>query len=712
MTTRRTGSLVPLVLPLIILLALASTLVSAQPSAGADTTPSKVRVASSAEDPETAVLARLGLPLDAAARELVTEARDAFRRRDTKALAALRQKALAQRHPLGPWFDYWDLNLRLDKATNAEVEAFFARWPGSYVEDRLRNDWLLVLGKRRDWAQVRVQHPRFRMNDDREVTCYALLARHLTGEAVTEPARRAWLDQRDADDGCRLLAQTLHDADEFGAKDIWRKVWAAAEAGRGGAASAAAAMLGDKTARQVSLAFANPERLLKAARVLRPSEDRWVRALAVLRLARAEPAKAARQLTQPWARTLPEPLIALAWAGVARQAAMQQHAEAARWYRNAFERLQAGKSGTDEALGWSADTLAWAVRSALRAGEGHTPAWPLVLQATAAMEGEQRDDPAWIYWRARALQATATGRHTQTQTAEARRLLSSIASPLHFYGKLAAEDLGHDLRLPGAPVPATAAETQAARQHLGLTRGLALVKLGLRSEGVREWNFSLRGLDDRALLAAATRACEVEVWDRCINTSDRTRSEVDLAQRFPTPFRDDVVAAARAIGLDPATVYGLIRQESRFIMDARSSAGASGLMQLMPATARWTARKLGMAYSPSMITEREVNLRLGTAYLKLVLDDFQGSVALAAAAYNAGPNRPRRWREGVRLEAAAWAETIPFSETRDYVKKVLSNASIYGAMLEGASQPRLKTRLGGPIGPRDMTAPPTDRELP
>jgi soluble lytic murein transglycosylase len=147
-------------------------------------------------------------------------------------------------------------------------------------------------------------------------------------------------------------------------------------------------------------------------------------------------------------------------------------------------------------------------------------------------------------------------------------------------------------------------------------------------------------------------------------------------------------------------------------MDARSSAGASGLMQLMPATARWTARKLGMAYSPSMITERDVNLKLGTAYLKLVLDDFQGSIALAAAAYNAGPNRPRRWREGARLEAAAWAETIPFAETRDYVKKVLSNASIYGAMFTETPHPQLKTRLGGTIGPRDMAAPPTDQALP
>jgi soluble lytic murein transglycosylase len=298
------------------------------------------------------------------------------------------------------------------------------------------------------------------------------------------------------------------------------------------------------------------------------------------------------------------------------------------------------------------------------------------------------------------------------RTSEARRLLESIASPLHFYGKLAADELGRAPTLPAPPSALTPEERAAARQNLGLSRALDLIALGLRPEGVREWNFTLRGMDDRALLAAAERACEREVWDRCINTSDRTRQEIHLGQRFPTPFRAEVTAAAREIGLDPAVVYGLIRQESRFITDARSSVGASGLMQLMPATAQWTARKIGLPYTASMITDQRVNLRLGSSYLKLVLDDFEGSMAMAAAAYNAGPSRPRRWREGARLETAAWAETIPFPETRDYVKKVLSNASIYAALLEGTAAPALRPRLGGPIGPRSASGAAPNLELP
>ena len=220
------------------------------------------------------------------------------------------------------------------------------------------------------------------------------------------------------------------------------------------------------------------------------------------------------------------------------------------------------------------------------------------------------------------------------------------------------------------------------------------------------------------------------------------------------------MAKAADLGLDPAYVYGLIRQESRFITDARSHVGASGLMQVMPATARWTAKKIGLPFTPGMINDRDINLRIGTGYLKLVLDDFDGSQLLAAAAYNAGPSRPRRWREGPVVEPAIWAENIPFCETRDYVKKVLSNATVYAALLAGRVQvalpkplpapaptngsgggasaasaaastasaaapampvvpavvhallPSLKARLGASIGPRPASAPTPDKELP
>jgi soluble lytic murein transglycosylase len=158
-------------------------------------------------------------------------------------------------------------------------------------------------------------------------------------------------------------------------------------------------------------------------------------------------------------------------------------------------------------------------------------------------------------------------------------------------------------------------------------------------------------------------------------------------------------------------VYGLIRQESRFVMDARSNVGASGLMQVMPATARWTARKIGMPnFSVDQLNDRATNIAIGTSYLKLVLDDFDGSMALAAAAYNAGPRRPRAWRNGPVMEAAAWAENVPFGETRDYVKKVLANTTTYAAILTGQPQ-SLKARLGM-VGPREASRPEMNADLP
>ncbi|MDP3412718.1 MAG: lytic transglycosylase domain-containing protein, partial [Polaromonas sp.] len=239
---------------------------------------------------------------------------------------------------------------------------------------------------------------------------------------------------------------------------------------------------------------------------------------------------------------------------------------------------------------------------------------------------------------------------------------------------------------------------------------------GLRSEGVREWNYSTNlhtrgGMSERELLAAAQFACDRSIWDRCINTSERTPNAFDAEQRFPTPFREAVTRRSQGIGLDPAYVYGLIRQESRFIMDARSHVGASGLMQVMPATARETARHIGLAgFTADQINDRDTNIVIGTAYLKRALDDFGGSMPLAAAAYNAGPGRPRAWRNGPVIEAAIWAENVPFSETRDYVKKVLSNTTNYAALLSGQPQ-SLKARLGM-VGPRDASAPPSDEKMP
>ena len=703
--------------------------------------------------------------------DVAVEAREALRKKDGARLAQLRERAIGIQHPLAQWVDYWELGNRLAQAQQPELDAFYARWSGTYVEDRLRNDWLLELGKRRDWTNFTQEFPRFRMNDDREVSCYSLLTEHLATKGGKDAAPNfkaraleAWLAQRDLDDGCHQLATTLVEARVFTADDAWLKARTATEAGRVRAARAAAELVAPAMHAQVARALESPALYLNAGATVGTRANSEVTALALARMAASEPEMAAAQLRERWAQRLPKDLLAWAWAQAGRSAALKLAPEATAHYAAAWS--EAERSNMPPA--WSDDTLAWNARSALRGSTG-AERWRVVQRAIDHMSEAEQRDPAWRYWRARAMRETAAaGASGDRQLAQAVATLQQLAGELHFYGKLASEDLGQPVSLPPLPAPLSAAERMAAKSHPGLDRGLQLIELGLRNEGVREWNFSLRGMNDRTLLAAADRACAREVWDRCINTSDRTKLEVDLAQRFPMPFRAEVVAKAGEIGLDPAYVYGLIRQESRFVSDARSHVGASGLMQVMPATARWTAKKIGLPFSADMITDRDTNLRIGTGYLKLVLDDFDGSQVMAAAAYNAGPSRPRRWREGALIEPAIWAENIPFNETRDYVKKVLSNATVYAAMLAGRVQvaaaprlaatpaaasaapgastalaatsaanvaeaaaaeasslppappvivvhallPSLKARLGALIGPRASSAPPPNQELP
>ncbi|MBL8348006.1 MAG: lytic transglycosylase domain-containing protein [Rubrivivax sp.] len=700
-------------------------------------------------------------PAVSASDDLAVQAREAFRLKDKTLLFTLRQAAARQDHPLASWVEYWELNNRLSEAQPADFDAFAERWRGTYAEDRLRNDWLLELGRRRDWAALRAEFPRFRMNDDREVTCYALIATHLEGlQDVRVAARHAWLAQREPDDGCQLLAAMLIEQRIFGADEVWQALRVAVELNRPRLARERAGLLEAGLAASIDAVFKDPARLLREKRSSRTEASHHLAVLALWRLAANDPDLAFTHLEQFEATRLPAAELARAWGGVARHAALKQHPKAADFARRAFaawdKTLGAASQGRTAAASASAaagsgseasaaparralepafsdETLAWMVRAALRAPSQDRTRWPLVLRAIDEMSGAEQRDPAWVYWRARAIRAgAAPGPDGEGARGLARLTLDSIAGPLGFYPQLALEDLGRRVSLPVPPVPLVESEREPIRQHAGLKRALRLMSLGLRAEGVREWNYSLRGMNDRELMAAAALACEREVWDRCINTSERTRDVADVTQRYPLPFRDAVLARAAESGLDPAYVYGLIRQESRFIVDARSSVGASGLMQLMPATARWTARRAGLSdWKPELVNERDVNLLLGTTYLKLVLEEFGGAQAMGAAAYNAGPSRPRRWREGAVLEPAAWIEGIPFNETRDYVKKVLSNAVIYAARLQatqgqggvtagptglsgspGFGPVSLRARLGPAIGPRDPGAPAENRELP
>ena len=621
----------------------------------------------------------------------------AFRARNQSALTQLLPQASG--HPLEPWAAYWELKNRLETAAPDEIQGFLNRYAGTYQEDRMRNDWLLLLGKQRDWSTFGQVYPKFRMRDDKSVACYALLADATQGRAaptVGKQVRDLWMAQKDADDGCTTAAGQMYASKQISEDDVWRRARVAAENNRQKAARDAVAIVAPESADQVAQVFASPAKYLAGQSKVRGRERKELALLALIRMASSAPDAAAAQIEGGWGAQLNGEERNWAWAVAGKQAAFKLSPDAHTY----FSKVRRNEDLSDDLLGWK-------TRAALRAGD-----WKAVRRAVDAM-GPERTDPTWAYWKARAMLA---GRPNAEDKAEARQLLEDTAGTGSFYEQLALEEIGQRITVPPAPAPLTADEKAAARANPSLRRSLYAIGMGLRSEGVREWNYATNlhqpgGMQDRELYAAADLACERQVWDRCINTSERTKTFADWKQRFPMPYHDTVLAKSRNIGLDPAYVYGLIRQESRFIMDARSGVGASGLMQVMPTTARWTARKIGMTdFTPGMINDRDTNITIGTAYLKLALDDFDGSMAMAAAGYNAGPGRPRSWRNGPTLDAAIWAENVPFSETRDYVKKVLSNTTNYAALITGQPQ-SLKARLGT-VGPRPSNEAEPMKDLP
>jgi soluble lytic murein transglycosylase len=465
-------------------------------------------------------------------------------------------------------------------------------------------------------------------------------------------------------------------------------------------ATQAVGLLNEGWAKTVNAIYLNPGKYLNdKLTALRP-QTRELVSLALIRQAYLDPAEAAQEVEKlRWRTQLSHEERSWIWGVIGKRLAQKLDDDASGYF------ARGDLSHMHE------DHLAWAARAALRAGR-----WAQVQDAITAMPSALRSEPVWVYWGARAQLAQAS---TEGARASAVRALESIAGVRGFYEQLALEETGQRISTPERPAPLSPEEKEQARLNPGLARALYAIQIGLRPEGVREWNYTANlhvrgGMDDRSLLAAADLACRMEVWDRCINTSERTRSVIDMEQRYPMPFKIAVLARARQINLDPAYVYGLIRQESRFIFDAKSSVGAGGLMQVMPATAKWTAKKIGLSdFQSHQIYDRDTNIAIGTGYLKLVLDNFGGSMPLAAAAYNAGPSRPRAWRGqsgAAVMEAAIWAENVPFAETRDYVKKVLANTTNYAALITGQPQ-SLKARLGN-IGPRESATADAGMDLP
>ncbi|MDR2507718.1 MAG: lytic transglycosylase domain-containing protein [Candidatus Accumulibacter sp.] len=578
-------------------------------------------------------------------------------------------------HDLSVYIDYWRIKINFGAAEQGAARQFIERHKGDFLAEKMRSDWLKFLGSRHRWQEFSADFPSL-LQPDQELLCYAIQAgRRQRGKAAAlDETMPLWLDLVDPPDACLPLLESLIVEKRVQVDDVWARIRRQFEARKMKAARHTMNYLPETQTPNEKTAKAVTEKPLPWLKELPENfhENRMSRELAILAISRVawNDVPAAAEQLKRIEKKLKTGEKEWIWGQMAGWAAQRHMREALAWF---------GKTGKTPL---SNHLLQWKARAALRERD-----WPLLRGIILKMPKDLAERRAWIYWLGRAF-------HAEGNIAEARALFGKIAGKPDFYGNLADEELGNVIVIPPRANAPTNEEMARAASNQGLLRSLALIRVGLRFEGVREWNWAARGMSDRELLAAAEFARNRGVFDRAIAAANRTEAEHNYTLRYLAPFDDQIRPAAKKLTLDDAWVFGLMRQESRFVTDAKSAAGASGLMQLMPKTARWVARKIGIKdYQHARINDAETNVLLGTSYMRMILDRLGDHPVLASAAYNAGPSRARRWQPAEPLEGAIYAETIPFNETRDYVQKVMSN-TMYYAILFGNERRSIKQRLG------------------
>lgn len=605
----------------------------------------------------------------------IVAAREAFRTGDRNTLTQL--AAQIDAHPLDAYIPYWLLLSALAGSAPPPADEidYFLTWQANTVlAERVRMAWLKRMAKDGQWDAFIREYPAVIRPDD-ELRCLRWQARLATRDAdLAGEVSAAWLSLVNNHAACDEVLSRLALRGDITQDQIWwrfrRQIDSRSpERARATAAWLPVALAPPRAALDQALKAPAPylDRLPANFATTRPGRE--LALVALTRVAREDPDAAYVHLLRIGERLTPEERT-YAYSVLGYHGALSRLPLAADWFAAAGD------------LPLSPEKRAWRVRAALRLER-----WPAVEEYIGRLRESERNQPEWVYWLARAHSA-------QGRDAEAQALYRSIASETHFYALLANEELGNLFNPPSPQRLATPADKARVASDPGLHRALALYRLEMQTEAIREWAWAVRGKDDGFLSAAASLALEQGLYDRAINTAELGSANANFDLRFITPYRELIEPQVKEQNLDIAWVYGLMRQESRFIAPARSSAGAQGLMQVMPATGKWVAGKIGLAgYHQSMLADPHTNVLLGTSYMRLIMTDLDSHPVLASAGYNAGPGRATRWRDQKPIEGAIYTETIPFDETRDYVKKVLANAVIYAALLEQRPQ-SLKARLG------------------
>ena len=607
------------------------------------------------------------------------EARDALAARKLDDFERLR-KSLHD-YPLYPYLEFWYLRDRLVPANRTAIRRFIHRYGDQPTGVQLRRAWLNRLADARDWKAFLSLYEGYQPVT---LQCYRLQAMLATGKKsqVTGDALKLWMVGHSQDDACDPVFRYLETSGAITDDVRWQRIRLAIDSGNLTLADYLARPLPEQERDWMTLwreAYERPARLLDSGKLKADNpHTREIILFALHRLARSDVDYAHDRWIELRGR----------YHFDADDAAELDKDIA----------LLAGWRGDPDAHGWlnavpdsvaDSEVREWRARSAISDG-----LWPALLQHIDSMPAAEAASSEWRYWRGIALGYTS---HRQ----DGRDVLSALAGERDYYGFLAADELHWPYVMGDRPIEHSAQELQAVRTLPGVQRAHELLLTGLQTEARREWQYAIGKMNTRQLKLAALVASEWGWHDRAILTVARSEDYDDLELRFPLEHLDDVKHYAGKYQLDPGHVYAVIRTESAFNPDARSVAGAMGLMQLMPVTGRVTARKNRIPLPGTRhLYDPERNIRIGSAYLKEVMNRYDNNVVLASAAYNAGPQRVQRWLPDDQPQpAASWIAAIPFDETRRYVQRILAYGAIYDWRLQRPVIPL--TKHMPEIKPRD-----------
>ncbi|MDR2711431.1 MAG: lytic transglycosylase domain-containing protein [Burkholderiales bacterium] len=573
-------------------------------------------------------------------------------------------------HILAPYVDYWWLRVALEKTPprqlDNDVHIFLKQAAGTPLAPMVQRAWLKTLGKAQDWVYFSIDYPP--AEEDTELICYGIQYRYQRdGDGALEAGKALWRTGKSLPDSCKPVFETMRAKGLLTDDDLRARYTLAVQAANVPLARAMWQRL-PASQRADERAFAQAERQpLKYLSSKPTPKQKGARELLIYAIERGA-RQNIEQTRRAWIAVREQwPQADQEYGNVrlAYQAARNLHPDAHRFFG------EAGSTSLSET------EQPWRIRAALWAGD-----YEAALTAIDALPAVNRDEETWRYWRARCLEQRKSDEAKQ----QAQALYLQLAGQPTYYGFLARERLPAEA-VPAWAVPSAPAWPETASDFLkrdAVQRVVKLQALEMRAEMLVEWRALTRTLNDPELRVAAQAMAQQGMFDRSISAAERITAPMELALRYPRPFPEAFQKARATHGVDESWLYAVARQESRFVPNIVSSAGAIGLMQLMPRTARWVAKQRGATnYRIEHLEDATVNADFGAFYLKHCLDGLDGSLALAAVAYNAGPARARSWRAkaatkgGAALEGDIWVESIPFDETRDYVKKVLTNAKVY-----------------------------------